>query len=118
MEIYEPKCRGFHTIRYTLQYGKYKGIFCIETHSTYRTCELWEIWGCDVFDYLDNNSIIQSDCKLEYDEDCDFFKCILHDKSDNEFIIDDFSADEMKDCLVGIEIIDYQPECKEGDNNV
>ena len=114
MEIYEPKRRGFHTIRYTLQYGKYKGTFCIGIGGS---CKGGDLLSCDVFDYLDNDSIIQSDCGLKYDEDCDFFKCILHDESDNQFIIDDFSADEMTDCLVGIEIIDYQPESQECDEN-
>lgn len=108
MKSYKPEHRGTHTIRYTLQHGEYKGTFCIEMGGNHKGGALLD---SDVFETLDNGLITQCDCELKYDEDYDYFSCVLHDENGNELIIDDFTEEDMTNYLVGIEIIDYHPEC-------
>ena len=108
MKSYKPEHRGTHTIRYTLQSGEYKGTFCIEIGGN---CKGGELLSGDVFYSFHNIDIMRSDCELKYNEEYDYFSCVLHDENGNECIIDDFSEEDMTKYLVGIEIIDYQPEC-------
>lgn len=107
MKSYKPEHRGTHTIRYTLQHGEYKGTFCTEIGGN---CKGGALLDSDVFEALDNILITQSDCELKYNEEDDYFSCVLHDENGNECIIDDLTEEDMAEYLVCIEIIDYQPE--------
>lgn len=107
MKSYKPEHRGTHTIRYTLKYEEYKGTFCMKIGGN---CKGGTLLDSNVFETLDNSLITQSNCELKYNEEYDYFSCVLHDENGNECIIDDFTEEDIAEYLVCIEIIDYQSE--------
>lgn len=71
MKSYDPNIdRGIHTVKITLQNGKYKG------HITKRirgNCKGRNILD---FDFEDEDDFPDNDCQMKYNEDYDYFTCV------------------------------------------
>ena len=101
MKNYNPNItNGVHTVMITLQSWGYKGhIFQKITGN----CK-----GRDMlhFDFYEEDEFPDNDCQLEYDEDVDYFSCVLKDDEGNTIECEG-DASEMNDMIVAVEIIDF-----------
>ncbi|MBA2852993.1 hypothetical protein HNP89_000950 [Methanococcus maripaludis] len=117
MKVYDnsrPHKMKMHTIRATLQSGKFKG------HIAYR--KGGNIYGADVLKFNDLEQMFPEDVGRFVENDCKFriiigeaedvcFKYVLKDEHGNTCEFEDFSEEDVSKNVVALEIInvdDYE----------
>lgn len=101
---YEYGDYGTHTLRVTLQYGKYKGNIAYEVGGNISGLDVLKIDADDlawVQDFKENT--------CEFNTEDDGFSVILSDDEGNQLLIDE-EYDELERYVVSVEIIGYERE--------
>lgn len=104
MEKYDIGIRnGVHRVKVTLQQWEYIG-------------HIWTNMGGNCygksildFDFECEDGDLENDCKLEYDEDEDWYTAVLKDKDGNTCRVDG-SASDFNDMIVALEIVSYKSD--------
>ena len=113
LENYDPNITvGIHTVRVTIQQWGYIGHIILKIHGNMKGLGI-----LNYFDFEESEGDEENDCNLTWVEDVDYFKAVLKDKDGNTLGVDGDYRD-FNNMIVGIEIINHQPEqTKERDKN-
>lgn len=103
---YDTQSIGTHKIKVTLQNGEYKGHISFYVKGN---CHGLSILN---FDFECDSDIIDcrnssNDCDLSYNEIYDKYTVRLSDDNGDTLLLEEMSANEMNDMIVGLEIIDF-----------
>ncbi len=104
MKSYDPNIdRGIHTVKITLQIREYKG------HIVQKISGNCKGGNILYFNFEDGDDFPDNDCQMKYNEDYDYFTCVLKNESGDTLRCDG-DAEEMNNMIVGVEIIDFRKE--------
>lgn len=108
MNNYKPKYMGTHSVKYTLQYGEFKGFFITKVGGN---CKGSSLLKSHIIEDINNDEISETDCDFRYNEESDGFDFTLH-YGEEKIEFEDWDERDVANMLVAIEIIDYTPEEK------
>lgn len=101
---------GIHKVKVTLQSEDYKGHIYYDMGGN---CKGRSILDFD-FECADEDSIVDNDCDLKYDEDCEMFTATLTNDNGDSLEIECFDT-EMNDMIVAVEILSYEADEEDDD---
>lgn len=116
IENYSPADYNVHSIQITFNKDGYTGHIVTKlggncTGASVLETALSFVEDCDDDDV---NRLTVNDCdfKLHYDEDY-WFSLRLHNANGDELIIDDADDDDLKNIIIGVEIVECTPDVRD-----